>query len=179
MGKILAISGKATSGKTTAARFLAAKYKSAAAIESFATPLKIMVAEQFSYVLTPEDMIHNKNKVIMFGDKKTTVRQIMIDVGQLYRKIDPDFWVKKLLQKIEKHGKWGCPAVFIDDMRFPNEYLTLKKMGASLVRIERPGIQLIEDESETGLDFHPFDHTILNDGTVEQLYAKLECLAKD
>lgn len=180
MGKILAFSGKATSGKTTAARHLVQMGgpNKHWAIESFATPLKSMVLEQFQcYGLTADDLVHNKNKMLPIGDG-ITVRQLLIRVGRMYREIDKDYWVRRLMERVNKNLESGCDLVLIDDMRYANEYDMLKARGATLLRIERPGIPLIDDASETELDGHVFDHVVRNDGAIDDLYSRLGLLAE-
>jgi deoxynucleotide monophosphate kinase-like protein len=113
-------------------------------------------------------VVKNKTKEIEIGGRKTTVRQLLIDIGRLYRTLDNDFWCRKGCGLADAAVLHGMSAI-IDDMRYPNEYNMLKDMGATIIRIERPGVVLIDDESEWALDNHAFDHRILNDGTVDQL----------
>lgn len=170
MGKIIAISGKATSGKTTAARWLQERLggPTKAQIISFATPLKEKALADFGDVITSEDITKNKTKKIVLGGRETTVRQLLIDLGMLYRAIDKDFWCRKGCALADTAVLHGMHAI-IDDMRFPNEYNMLRDMGALLVRVERPGIPTIDDESEWALDNHGFDLRVTNDGSVDDL----------
>ena len=61
--------------------------------------------------------------------KKTTIynnltfRNILENLGSAVRKYDPDFWTKGVLKFIQSTPKNVC----IDDLRYPNEYRTLKK----------------------------------------------------
>jgi hypothetical protein len=61
------------------------------------------------------------------------------------------------------------------DCRFPNEATAIKESGGFLVRITRPGFEPGPDahESETALDDYPHDLYITNDGTLEDLRAKV------
>lgn len=179
MGKILAFSGKATSGKTAAAIYLQDRLGGPEKAQrlSFAYELKVRAEEDFGEYFDPSDLTNNKTRLLNISGRATTIRQLLIDIGMMYRNIDKDFWLKRLTKRASVCANENQFAL-IDDMRFPNEYDTLKKMGAVLIRIERPGIQLINDESETSLDNHQFDHTITNDGTLEQYYAAIENAVK-
>jgi hypothetical protein len=170
MGKIIAFSGKATSGKTTAARWLQERLggQSKAQVISFAMPLKEKALADFGDVITAEDILKNKTKKITLGGRETTVRQLLIDLGMLYRQLDKDFWCRKGCAMADTSVLHGMHAI-IDDMRFPNEYDMLKNMGATLIRIERPGIPIICDESEWALDEYEFPARIVNDGSIDDL----------
>jgi hypothetical protein len=136
-----------------------------------------MVVEHFPDHVTHEDIIHHKDKILTFGDRQMTLRQLMIKFGRMYREIDQDFWVKKTLAKINHHEKWGCEYVIIDDMRYASEYELLKRRGACVMRVERPGVELIDDESETALDHHKFDMTLHNDEKLDAYFNNLEGVA--
>jgi hypothetical protein len=159
---IVAFSGKARSGKTTAAQALAEKFPKFTVL-SFATPLKRMAMEQFD--LTLED-IADKGKVINLNGKTMTVRDLLIQMGQMYRAIDRDFWVKRLW-KDASICMTGAQNILIDDLRFKNEAMFLSLQGATLARINRPGVKLIDDISETDLDDWAFEHIINNNGSLD------------
>lgn len=163
---IIAISGKARSGKTEAAKAIAMANPNFYML-SFAKPLKRMAMDQFG--LTEED-IEDKKRVITLGGKDITVRSLLIEIGLMYRRIDPDFWVKKLWNEAESCITFDRDIV-IDDMRFKNEFYFLKAKGATTIRVERPGIELIDDPSEKDLDEEIFDLSILNDGTLDDHHA--------
>lgn len=174
MPVIIAIGGKARSGKTTAATFLAAKLSGNCAIESFATPLKEMVLAQFGDQVSAADLIHNKSKILTFGDRQMTLRRLMIAVGDMYRAIDEDFWIKKLLATLPAHEADGCSHVIIDDMRMPREFDVLERLGAALYRVERPDVEQIADNTETALDCHTFDTIFHNERSLEDFYGALD-----
>ena len=161
---LIAFSGKARNGKTEGAKVIQALHPQFT-ILSFATPLKRMAIEQFG--LTLED-IENKERVVDLGRRRTTVRQLLIDIGKMYRAIDPDFWVKRLWKDVEASVVHGHDHIVIDDMRFLNEATFLREHGAKLIRVNRPGMKLIDDISETELDgYDDFHAVLLNDGSVE------------
>ena len=67
------------------------------------------------------------------------------------------------------------PDVVISDIRFPHEARTIKKMGGFLIRVIRPSL--------TNEDSHPSEQEqekihnvfkIMNDGTIAELYKKVD-----
>lgn len=87
--------------------------------------------------------------------------------------IHPDIWVNTLMNRYTPDNKW-----IISDVRFPNEVKAIKDKGGVVVRIHRPSILTNGQElheSETALDnYNNFDHTFINDGSIENLVKKVE-----
>ena len=77
-------------------------------------------------------------------------------------------------------GKWEYPNWIITDMRFPNEMEAVVEKNGITIRVNRPGISLLDHPSETSLDNAEFDYTIVNDSTIEDLVIKVrEILVKE
>jgi hypothetical protein len=92
--------------------------------------------------------------------------------------IHPDFWANLLKLKIdeltETYEAKGCRADFVvDDLRFPNELKVLRELGATIVRIGRPGYKH-DTSHESEAHVLPSDHAISNDGLPSELYDKLD-----
>ena len=89
-----------------------------------------------------------------------------------------------LRQFHNEHPLEEYPNWIITDMRFPNELAAVKQRGGITIRVNREFYSLENGykwsntegrhESETALDGAEFDFTINNNGTLEQLLAKLE-----
>ncbi len=173
MYDIIALSGKAQTGKTTAAKWIS-DLNPIYHVMSFADPIRQKLVEEFPDLVTMDDLRNHKKKVLDINGQRMTVRDLMIQFGRLYRAIDSDFWVKKLLASAEIHFHAGH-GIVIDDMRYPNEVRLLTKMGARLIRVERPDIELIDDPSETLLDNHQFREYLHNNGSVDD-YKRQICL---
>jgi hypothetical protein len=163
---IIAISGKATSGKSELAKALC-KVWPGAKVVSFAKPLKDKAMAEFG--VTSEDLVTGKNKYVLGINNPWTLRQLLIEIGGMYRNIDVNFWVKAALKTIDDDE--SLTRVFIiDDLRFRNEAKMLRGREAFLVRIRRPYILEIDDPSEKDLDYYEdFDATIENSGSKEDL----------
>ena len=67
----------------------------------------------------------------------------------------------------------------VDDLRFPNEATALLELGATLIRVVRPGLEPdLSHESEAHIGGLPVTREILNDGTVEDLRAAVLDIAR-
>lgn len=101
-----------------------------------------------------------------------TPRYLMQMIGTEWGRnlIDPDIWVKAWLRKVEAIAG----PVVVDDCRFPNEEAAIRSIGGTLVRITRPGQPTIKTSSHESEAHHiACDFEIINDGTLDQLYAAL------
>ncbi len=132
------------SGKTTISKHLIEKH--AFRRHSFAGPLKA-------------DLAHMGFSATAIEQKPAWMRSLMQAYGQARRAEDPNHW-SGIMEHVlaEEFGN-----IVIDDMRFPNEYEMLRKLGerpeimVQLVRVmrlgyERDTIEHAQDESETALD---------------------------
>jgi hypothetical protein len=102
-----------------------------------------------------------------------SVRRILQDLGLSCRlTFGEDCWVDALHRQRED-GKRHV----ITDVRFPNEADYIRSRGGILVRIDRPGVGPVNSHpSETAIDHLPADVYLTNDGTLPDLYAKIEML---
>lgn len=86
-------------------------------------------------------------------------------------------WVDAVFRDITS----GQRVVFTD-CRFPNEAEAVRERGGLVVRVNRPGVgpaiggDGLVHPSETALDSYPFDHTLLNDGSLADLQAMVMSL---
>lgn len=143
----ITLSGKKGSGKSSIADLIP-KYERI----SYATPVKGAVGGLL-YDL-PYSIEEKSQNVPALG---TTVRQLFQMLGEGIRSIDPDFWVKHLLMRVQFSHGW---AFVIDDLRYPNEMHALRDAGHQVcsVRISSNLDSLHTDghESENiweGIDF--------------------------
>lgn len=95
--------------------------------------------------------------------------------------IDQDIWVNHMRGRIESVESLAVknqagdyvgvqdPRIVITDVRFDNEADLIHKMGGQILLVRRPGIVQGEHRSEA-LAFDT-DATILNAGTIEELWA--------
>lgn len=119
-----------------------------------------------------------------------TVRQFLQKLGTdgLRNGLHENVWVNALMADYipvwtTNEGKHDpikeFPNWIVTDTRFPNEAEAIRKKDGIIIRIERPGVQPINNHpSEVGLDGYDFDHTIINDGSLKDLTKKVKKVLK-
>lgn len=167
----IGLSGKMASGKSLVAGYLVDKYHFMEL--AFAARLKEIATEMFGFDVAKKD---------------ERGRYVLQQFAQYMREIDPLVWVRYILKRVPDAGN-----VVISDVRFPNEFDTLKNLGFTMVRMtmsratqERivrahyPGVPLVmlDDYSERAVDDKPFDFTINNDSgvTIEQVFSQVDTM---
>ena len=111
--------------------------------------------------------------------------------GQTMRARMGDIWIRHLNKTMTQSPS---AHTFISDMRQPNEYKDLKRQGFLMVRIWTPentriermreageevNLDFLRHETESHIDDFDYDALIINDGTLEQLYEKIEKLYEE
>ena len=88
-------------------------------------------------------------------------------------------WVDTGMEKVAKAHARGVPVV-ITDCRFDNEAEAVRAAGGKVVRVVRPSLPAPTDghASESGISEHLVDREIVNDGTLDDLRAASEELAR-
>ena len=152
----IAFSGKMQVGKTTSADYLVRKYGFIKL--SFAGKLKEIAKD-----LWPEQF--------ECGQKP---RKLLQDLGMKMREIDQDVWVNYVLRIVRSLPKES--NIVIDDLRFMNEYKALKNEGFVVVLVLRdvPPSPFGNHPSEKEVEQMPYDMLVLNTGTLDRLYEKLD-----
>jgi hypothetical protein len=169
----------------------------------FADPLKSMYRAMLRDIgHTPSDI-----ERYVEGDLKTAVidgldeigvvsRSFMIDLGTAFgrRIVHPDFWVHLWAGRLDF---LAVHALLSDDLRFPNEEAALKRRGGMTIHVTRPGVAPAAfkwrrlgpwlygrfgcmwgvHDSERIDRLRPH-HVIVNDGSIEELRAKVRALAE-
>ena len=106
----------------------------------------------------------------LFPELRRLLQVFGTEVGRFM--IHPDIWVKLAIEGLEPDD-----SIVFTDVRFPNEALAIKSLGGQIWRVNRPGIEALNDHaSETSMTSWDFDHVIDNDGDLETLRTKVENL---
>lgn len=146
-------------GKDTAAEYL--QGKTGGTLLNFAEPIRKIEA-------------FTQATLGLVGKKDRKFRQTIGDWG---RSEDEDIFVKLLVAEL---AGLHHETIYVTDVRFPNEFAALKKAGFYMVRLtrrDRPmpdDPALAEHPSERSLCDAHWDETISNDGTLDELHAKLD-----
>ena len=198
-GLILGVGCKARAGKDTFGKYLRdvflSQYNREFKTTAFAHRLKQMCLEHFN--LSREQLWGNdkesvdkrytkpfvngskweKEQLFKYcidndlDDMYWTPREIMQELGSFYRRVDHNFWVRKL----DENWKYNnCPDTIITDVRHINECEYVKEHGIliKIVRDDAADIHGMTHESETALDGKSddyFDIVINNNGTLDDL----------
>jgi hypothetical protein len=118
------------------------------------------------------------------------VRQALQFIGDGFRSIKDAVWIENLL-------KTSAESLIISDIRYKNELLKVKELGGKNILIYRPGflnddpnpsesvmkefvINFLQNKKE-GLvkskgDFELIDFFLINDGTLDDFYIKIDKL---
>lgn len=114
--------------------------------------------------LTPEEC---------YVTKPDHARLKMQTFAQGCREINPDCWVNYLMKKcVTEGGRWVIP-----DLRYKNEAFAIDAIpGSQLWRVRRPILPTTGSDhiSEIDLDDYPFEVYIDNDGSLKDLYKKVD-----
>ena len=92
-----------------------------------------------------------KSQVLECG---LTVREVLQEVGNFFRSLDPDFWVKQWKRKVECVKAELGPGTLVlnSSVRYPNEVKAIQDMGGKVIRLTRTPYPEDQHESEVALD---------------------------
>ncbi len=188
--QLIGIVGHARSGKDTIANYLHHSYKNVWT-EAFADPLKSACAAAFGIPL--EDFYDDEAKETVNDFWGVSPRQIAQFVGtEMFRDrahqlipstISGEFWVKRMIAKLSGLDDSYYDAedtVIIPDVRFKNEYDFITSQGGIILHLTRTGadgnIGIPGHASEKPFFMDVLEQTfsIINDGSLDDLYAKVD-----
>lgn len=173
--EVIALTGEAGSGKSAAASHLMETFGYEPV--KFAFPLKVMLRAYYgTQGLEPEEIERR-----IEGDLKEepdpylnghTPRHAMETLGTEWGRIcmGDTFWIDAWRRKALQH-----PKVVVDDCRFDNEAQEVRSLSGEVIRL-RPKERRrkrSKHAAERGIDDSLVDFEIANDGTLDDLRAKL------
>lgn len=177
---VIALGGRLRSGKDTVADYLVEKY-------SF---VKIGMSDPLQdalLTLNPWVDLNLRTRVQRYADyvaetgyteakKHPEVRRLLKVLGtEVGREmISTSVWADIASRRIQELRRNSPVAV--TGMRFGNELGMAGDLGALTVWVERPGVPSDDHASETSVSEEDFDITLLNDGTLEDLYKRVDRL---
>jgi len=156
----LALGCQANVGKSTIAHHLTSKYN--------------FVEYAFSEPLY--NIMYYAQRMCGFDQQKD--REFLQYVGTEWaRKRDPNVWINYLMNQVVETNT----NIVVSDVRFKNEFDTLKNNGFTMIRIIRD-ISLLNHSSEIELMNKPldeWDYIIYNNGDVDTLYENIHNILQD
>jgi len=114
----------------------------------------------------------NMEALRTYGVGEYRVRNVLREIGVVP---GPTAWIDALFSPSLLTSAQAA-GVVLTDVRFPNEAAAVQKHGGIVIKVVRPGFDTGEHNdhpSETEVDNCPFDHEVVNDGTLRDLYAKI------
>lgn len=163
----IAIGGRMQVGKTTAADRLAERHGFAK--YALAAPIKEIARADFGWD----------------GQKDARGRRLLQEVGTVGRNYRGDIWLARFAERLAAERP---PRAVVDDLRLEREEEYLRGLGFVCVVVTRPAglIPPIEGtegarghETETEIDRLGADVEIVNAGSFEELYERLDRLVAD
>lgn len=179
--KVIALTGPKGSGKDTVALLVKEMYphlkvKSVA----FADPIKSVIQHLFAldptsvdqYDLFKRDTVsHN---LPGYGLYRVPGRHIVREIGMLMRNYDSEQFNEYVRKQLTSAAEEGYDIGIVTDLRFDNEYLMLKSMGANIIKILRPSYRYDGHITERGFDDHLVSQLLMNDGDMNHLRIRVK-----
>ncbi|MEH7521706.1 AAA family ATPase [Bacillus sp. JJ1503] len=123
-------------------------------------------------------------------------RALYQQVGQLMREIEPDVWIRHVERRVEsfiniRKDDRDRVGIVVTDLRQPNEYEWARANGFTIIRVTAPEADRLlraklagddfseadlAHETESHVDGFTVDFEVVNDGTVEELHAKVDAI---
>jgi dephospho-CoA kinase len=165
----IALTGMARSGKSVVADYISQKYGFSR--YAFGDELK-----RFAHLVFDE------------VDESSKPRRLYQFFGQMCREYDSEIWIRKLFEKIQKDNP---EDILIEDLRQPNEFERCRSEGYVIIRVTAPEALRIDRAIKSGDTFNlrdlthdtesharsfVVDYEIVNDGTLAELYAKVDAI---
>lgn len=178
---IIGLTGYAQSGKDTVAEYLVSNYGYRRI--AFADPLRqavynlnprITIADMVGVPLrTAVDGLGWENVKVDSEDARELLQRMGTEVGR--HMFGEDFWVDQAMKNVSKFDK-----VVFTDVRFPNEYRSIKQREGTVWRVERLGVGAVNGHaSETAMDNIRVDGIITNNSTKQDLFETIDYLMEN
>lgn len=154
----------------------------------------LVISHGFNRVAFGDELKRLAHEAFPDVSESSKPRALYQTFGQLLREIDPDIWVRHAERKVNAIINVNAQfedhiGIVISDLRQPNEFdwaiesgFTIAKVtapvGKRLVRAKAAGDSFTEadlaHETESHIEGFAADYEIANDGTVDDLWAKVD-----
>ncbi|MEH6941655.1 hypothetical protein [Bacillus sp. JJ722] len=173
-----AICGRARAGKDEVANQL--RFKHGFRALAFATKLKDLAHRAFPHI-----------------DPSQKPRKLYQDFGEALCAIDPQVWIRHVDDDIASYIRFIANSseseanIVVTDLRKPVEYDWLRAQGFTIIRVSAPEeLRLkraklareifepvdLSHDTESYVDGFEVDYELVNDGTLDEFYAKVDTI---
>jgi len=183
--KVIALTGPKGSGKDTVGQLIKQYFIApgwSAHTIAFADPIKTVVRDLFVFE-TMQEYDDFKRTTCNFSLPKTITRDMQLyqvegrhlvrEIGMLMRKYDDKQFTKYVVDEIEYRPD---DVWVVTDLRFDNEWLVLKQLGAKVINIKRPNYEFDGHITERGFNESLVDYQLLNDGDLAYLKTRVNSI---
>lgn len=180
--KIIALTGPKGSGKDTVGMLIKDMYPHLnPSTIAFADPIKKTINHIFN-LSDQSDYTYDRLKraTLKLKDEEEHYsiegRRLVREIGMLMRSYDEKQFTNYVVEQIQSKpdNLW-----VVTDLRFDNEYIVLKNLGAKVVKILRPSYNYDGHITERGFDNHLVDSMLMNDSDLEYLKIRINYVMKD
>lgn len=179
--KIIALTGPKGSGKDTVGQLIKQMYPQYnPETVAFADPVKNAIKHIFNLgdeSVYSYDRLKRATLKLKDEDDFYTIdgRRLVREIGMLMRSYDEKQFTRYVFDTINKEPDrlW-----VVTDLRFDNEYLFLKQIGAKVVKIIRPSYSYDGHITERAFDDHLVDYKLMNDGDLNYLRIRVESVMR-
>jgi hypothetical protein len=176
MSRVVALTGPKGSGKDTVGMVIRQLYPlyNVRCI-AYADPIKKVINELFDLSDGYGEYDLFKRTELKFelngNPRNISGRHLVREIGMLMRQYDDKQFTKYVRQEIETCNNtiW-----VVTDMRFDNEYMDLKDLGAKTIKILRPKYHYDGHITERGFDDQLVDNLLMNDGDLDFLQTRVK-----
>lgn len=118
-------------------------------------------------------------------------RALLQSFGQMARTFDNAVWINDMFRRIDNDEYTRYSPVVCSDLRQPDEYSALKERGYVIIRVKAPSALRIQravesadtftyadltHDTESHTDGFAVDYEVVNDGTLDELYAQVDAV---
>ena len=106
------------------------------------------------------------------------VRTFLQNLGQGARLVvGEDVWLKIVTAKVKELQKdKAVKGIAVTDVRYPNEFKAIKKLGGIMIRIDRESAPKLSHPSEDSLDDADWDAVVENNFTIPYLVDRVRAI---
>lgn len=180
MTTILGIAGKKRVGKDTFLNYLETSTDYSVSSYAFARPIYTMI-EALLGIDLPRDFDGEVDKNAIISRYGVTLRHMLQTLGTEWGRehINRDIWIIEAERWLNNAITWNPTYIVFTDVRFPNEAKFIRKRGGVIVNIHRECMEVSNHPSEDGLPIALIDHTISNNGSLDDYYMAIARVLRD